>query len=178
MKPPPGTIVLGFHPTTRGFGWVAFSSPLVIHDWGVCYTRKEKNVRCLRRFERLLAQLGPGALVLEEFDGTKPRRTDRVVMLCRAVVHMGMEQGLEVAVIPHKGIERCFEAVGARTQDEIAAAISRTHPSLLDQVPKRRQHWDQQRPRMSLFCASAAVIAHYQLSSSRLLEKFEKGGLD
>jgi hypothetical protein len=159
---------LGFHPTSHGFGWVAFSSPLTIYDFGLCEMRREKNVGCLRKLERLLERIGPQTIVLEAFEGPGSRHSERVKRLYKAVVSMAQDRGMEIAIYTRGDTKACFAAVGAQSRQEVAEAVARSFEILRGRLPKPRRPWDGPCRRMALFDAAAVVLTHYQLGASRL----------
>jgi Holliday junction resolvasome RuvABC endonuclease subunit len=167
--PAAGELTLGFHATSHGFGWVAFSSPLTIYDFGTCESRSEKNATCLRRLERLLIKLEPHTLVMEVYEGPTVRRSDRVVRLCKAVSVLAQSRGIDVAIFSRDDIRGAFGAVGATTRQEIAEAVARSFEVLRHKLPTPRLAWEGSQRRMALFDAAAAVLAHFQLEARHLL---------
>jgi Holliday junction resolvasome RuvABC endonuclease subunit len=162
-------IVLGFKPTSHGFGWAAFSSPLSIHDWGLSEMKKEKNAGCLRKLEKLISRLDPQVIVLEAFDGPA-RRSPRVNRLCRAVVALAQTRNVDVAIYTRGQIKACFGSVGAQSRQEIAEAIGRSFDVLRHRLPPARRPWEGPHRRMAIFDAAAAIMTHYQLEASSLFE--------
>jgi Holliday junction resolvasome RuvABC endonuclease subunit len=162
------SLILGFHPTSHGFGWVAFSSPLTIYDFGLCEMRREKNAGCLRKLERLLKRLEPQTIVFETFDQPLSRRSERIKRLYQAAALMARDRGIEVAVHTRGDTKACFATVGAQSRQEIAEAIARSFEILRGRLPKPRRPWDGPCRRMALFDATAVVLTHYQLEASRL----------
>lgn len=170
MKAPvPGELTFGFHPTSHGFGWVAFSSPLTIYDFGTCESRSEKNATCLRRLERLLLRLEPHTLVMEVYEEPLVRRSERVVRLCKAVIVLAQSRGMDVAIYSRDQVRGAFGAVGAMTRQEIAEAVARSFEVLRHKLPSARRAWEGPPRRMAIFDASAAVLTHFQLGFSTLL---------
>jgi len=164
----PEGLVLGFQPSSYGFGWAAFTSPLSLYDWGHCHTKNQKNLRCLRRLEKLIVRLQPETIVLEAFDaGTK--RSDRIKDLCKAVIALAVEHRIEIAVYSRGQVRACFGTVGARSRQEVAEAIARSFDELRPRLPKPRAAWDAPDRRMAIFDAAAAVLTHYQFDASKLL---------
>ncbi|MEG3148180.1 hypothetical protein U1839_26320 [Sphingomonas sp. RT2P30] len=168
-------LVLGFHPSNQGFGWIAFSGPFSIHHWGVSDMGREKNEGCLRKLERLLERLNPHTIVLEAYEGTKPARSERIVRLCRAVVAMAKDRGIEVAIYARNEIVTCFISIGAKTRYEIASAIARSFEILRDRLPAPRKQWETVHRRMTLFDAAALVLTHYNLGASQLFDDLLHG---
>jgi hypothetical protein len=171
---PKEDLVLGFHPSSYGFGWAAFSGPLSLYDWGLHHAKKRKNETCLRRLEKLLLRLEPEVIVLEAFEGAN--RSGRVVHLCRAVVALAMEQRIEVAIYTRRQIRATFGAAGARSRQEIAESLARHFEELRPRLPKPRAIWDGPDRRMSVFDAAAAVTGHYQLRTSQLFDDLMSSG--
>lgn len=170
----PRELTFGLHPTSHGFGWVAFSSPLTIYDFGTCESRSEKNATCLRRLERLLVRLEPHTLVLEAYEGPAVNRSKRVVRLCKAVIALAQSRRVDVAVYTREQVRGAFGAVGAMTRQEIAESIARSYDVLRHKLPRPRQPWDGPQRRMALFDAAAVAIAHFQTSSTELISRIER----
>lgn len=164
------SVVLGFKPSSHGFGWIAFSGPFSIHDWGLSDMGREKNEGCLRKLEALLTRLNPHTIVLEAFEGTKERRSQRIVRLCRSVVALAHDRGIEIAIYAKTEISACFVTIGAKSRREIACAVARSFDILRDRLPAPRKAWQGPHRRMPLFEAAAAVLTHYQLGASRLFD--------
>jgi len=173
--PPKEGLVLGFQPASQGFGWAAFSSPLNLYDWGFCHDARDKNARCLRRLEKLFAQLNPEVIVLEAFEG-RAKRSQRIGRLGRAVIALAIEQRIEVAIYTRGQIAACFASVGAGTRQEVAEAVARSFVELRPHLPRPRAAWDSPSRRMAIFDAAAAVQAHYQLCVAQLFDGLLSNG--
>jgi|GEM_PF-5246318 len=137
--PAQGSLVLGFQPSSHGFGWIAFSTPFAIHDWGIPdVPRGTKNESSLRKLEGLLDRLEPYLLVLEAFE----QRSTRIARLCQSVVALARSRGIDVAVYTKGQIEECFRSVGAKTRHEVASAIARSFDMLRADLPAKRKAWE------------------------------------
>lgn len=167
----PKHVTLAIHPDRRGFGWVAFSGPFVVHDFGRPTTRHDKNAACLERVETLLERFHPETVVLESFDRPYSLRPARTTRLCRAIAALAADRGAEVAIYTRADVAACFLDVGARTRDEIAQAVARHVDALRDRLPTRRKPWSAEDPRMALFSAAALVLTHYRLGASTLFDQ-------
>ena len=169
------SLTFGFHPTARGFGWVAFESPLSVYDHGlVTIKEKDKNRPCLEHVERLLERLKPETLVLESFDTHSAQRSKRIRALCVAVVGMAADQGMALAVYTRADVREVFASVAARTRDEIAEAVVRHFPELAVRLPKKRQAGDGEDKRLSLFCAAALVLTHFHFGADLFFEQLKE----
>lgn len=170
MMERPQHITLAIHPDRKGFGWVAFTGPFAAFDWGLSVARRDKNPVCLAKIEKLFDRLAPETLVLEAFEKPSAKRADRLSRLCRAIVALAADRGIEAAVYTRADIAACFLDVGARTRDEVALAVVRHIDVFRHRLPKRRKPWQAEDARMALFSAAALVLTHYRLGSSSLFE--------
>jgi Holliday junction resolvasome RuvABC endonuclease subunit len=172
MTPAPRlSLTLAIHPNARGFGWVAFSGALSPHDWGVSHAfRGGKNEYCLSRIEKLLLRLTPEVIVLEAYDEGSSRRSARVSRLCRSIASLAANHGISVSVYTRGDVRACFASVGAKTRDEIAAAVARHIEVLRHRLPAKRLAWTSETLPLALFSAAALCLTHYQLGASTLFD--------
>ena len=131
--------VLGFHPTSRGFGWVLFEGPYTPVDWGLVSAGADKNATCLRRCERLLDRLAPEILVLEAYDRDTTRRARRIADLCTDVRRAADDRQIEAVVYTRAEVRRAFAEVKAWTRREIAEAVARHFEAFRHRLPKPRR---------------------------------------
>lgn len=169
-------LTLGIHPTARGYGWVAFEGPSAPFDWGVVKARGDKNAVCLQRVEEMLTRLTPETVVLEAFDRGSSSRSDRIARLCRAIVALAGNRGVGVAVYARRDITASFAQVGARSRQEIAAAVAYHIEALRHRLPKTRQPWEGEPKRMALFSAAALVMTHYHAGTLDLFQSLTQDG--
>jgi hypothetical protein len=157
-------LVLAVHPTTRGFGWVLFESPLAPVDWGIASSKRASNARLAARFERLLKRYDPSVLVLEEFEGGV--RVDRIQRLCRSMIHLAACKGMDTPVYRRNAIRTVFASVGASTRYEIAQVIAQHLEAFSHKMPRRRRVWENPDPRQSLFDAAALALTYFAVTGS------------
>jgi len=160
---------LAIHPTSGGFGWAAFRGPLAPYDWGLAHAKRKKNPTCLRRIEELIERFRPDTLVLEAFEKASSARASRITKLCRGIVALAKDRGVDVAVYTRSDIQGRFASVGAKSRDEIAEAVVRHVDALREWLPKKRKAWESEHRRIAVFSAVAAALTHYQLETSQLL---------
>jgi hypothetical protein len=161
--------VLGFHPTSRGFGWVVFENPFKLVSHGTYEARGDKNSGCLRKLTWLLKVCAPEVLAIEAFDKASSQRSERIRKLCLTVVAAAAEHNAEIACLSRSEVQRTFDFVGARTRDDIAEAVANHVPTLRTHLPSRRQPWDGEDKRLSVFAAAALVLTHYCNGATALL---------
>jgi alkylhydroperoxidase/carboxymuconolactone decarboxylase family protein YurZ len=157
---PPLALVLAVKPTHRGFGWAAFESPFTPFDWGLAEARLDAEAGALRSFEKLLDRLTPETLLLEAFE--RGEEATRPVRLSRAMAALAAKRGARVEVYTRGQVQACFAGVGARTRDEIAAAIARQFDAFGHRLPPRRRPWESEDRRMALFAAVALLVTYYK----------------
>lgn len=156
-------LVLAVHPTSRGFGWVLFESPLSAVDWGIASAKQGRNARLLARFSRLLDRYEPAVVVLEEFESPSAR-AERIRMLCRSMVHLASCKGADTPVYRRNVVRTVFASVGAVSRYDIAQIIAQHIDAFSHRMPKKRKPWDSEDPRQSLFDAAALAITYFTVS--------------
>ncbi|MBL6938280.1 MAG: hypothetical protein ISS15_06750 [Alphaproteobacteria bacterium] len=160
MKPK-RTIVLGLHLSSRGFGWVLFEYALSLVDWGTADIRGDKKVNTLSRIEALLTKHRPAVLTLERHDGIGSARSERIRQLHRAVVKHAETRDIRVQCYSRVEIGQTRQLNGARTREEVAAAVANCLHVLKPRLPKPRPIWVGERSGMSLFCAAACALTYF-----------------
>lgn len=150
--------VLGFHPSSRGFGWVVFEDQLSLLDWGVVDVRANQNAAAINRMNALMDKHRPATLVLERF---KDRRGQRIRELCFAVVMSARKKGVSIYHCSRTQISRSRTMRGARTRQEVAVAVAGHLTVLRPRLPKPQQIWVGERSAMRLFCAAACALAYF-----------------
>jgi RNase H-fold protein (predicted Holliday junction resolvase) len=68
--------ILALDPTTKGFGYAILDLPLRLVAWGMAHVEGEKRSGAIFRFEALLDQFRPDAVVLEDTTAPGSRRTE------------------------------------------------------------------------------------------------------
>ncbi len=154
-------VVMAFHPTARGFGWVCFEAPKAPLDWGLAYVRGDKNTKCLQQVRVLFERFRPTTLVLERFDRRTGRRASRVVHLCQAVEALAGEFGIEVRTFSRHNIRKAFGLQSASTRQDVAERLAQHIRAFSHRLPRERRPWDSLDRRMALFSAAALALTYY-----------------
>lgn len=153
--------LLAIDPIGRGFGFVVIeASPLQLIDWGVRVCDRRKRGRCSVSLEQLLRRYEPTAVIIE--DESEARSLRRVSL---ASFVGGLADVLDFAQVPlftytRSQVRTAFGPAGAVTKDAIAGVLVGRFPELRPRVPRRRQPWESEDSRMSIFDALSFAVTH------------------
>jgi hypothetical protein len=161
--------VLGIHPTANGYAYALFASPFKPVSWATHRFEGNKHDKSLRKIARLLDMRMPETVVLERFDGPRSLRSPRIRCLCRAIVALCENRGIEVALYDREHVASTFRNAGARSRDEIAAAVALHVDVLRPKLPRPRRPWECEDRRLAIFAAAALVLTHYRLDADFML---------
>jgi hypothetical protein len=149
-------LVFAIYPQSRGFAFVLFEGWLAPVDWGVYEARgKDKNARCLRRIDSLLAMHTPGVLVLQDMSERGTRRARRIRELNHYVADLAEQRGILVSTYSRARVVEYFAELGTATKQRIAETIAKHIPALDLYVPPARKPWMSENARMGIFDAAA-----------------------
>ncbi|HTK34924.1 MAG TPA: hypothetical protein VL358_06500 [Caulobacteraceae bacterium] len=163
---------LGVHPTGRGFGWVICEGPFNLIEAGTCTPLRDRgHLTSLRHFERLIARFRPAELVLEAFEAEPKGRCRWARRLGLDMLAIATDRGLTVEGHSRAVVQGAFNSVGAKTREEIAAAIARHFPALAHRLPPKRRAWNAEDRRLAIFNAAAVVLAHFHNGATALLDE-------
>jgi len=150
-------LALDLHP--RSFGYVVVEGPTRLLDWGVCSHRQKGVVSdaLVRKTLRLLIDLWrPAALVLKNPPRVMQKPNHR---------RKGILERIETEARKHRIPVRILEdnPVGSRgerlTKYEIARRVAERFPVLRRALPPKRQIWESEHYRMSIFDAAALLFS-------------------
>lgn len=161
MSGPPYPIVLGVHPTVRGFGWTVFQGPSAPCDWGIAYARRDKNAACLRYLRDLLERHRPEFLVLERATASGRQRYARQAQLSLGMAAVAEEFGIELLEYGREDIASVVLGKPSGTRQEIAEAVAGHVAAFSYRLPKARRAWDSVDRRLALFAAAALALTAY-----------------
>jgi hypothetical protein len=158
-------LVLAVHPTSRGFGWVLFESPLAPVDWGLASVKAKRSARSLARFERLLNRYEPKVVVFEQFSEHPARRANRIQELCRQMIALAGKRGIYTPIYSRETIRECFERSGAITRRDIALSIGEQIEVFRRRLPRERKRWGESEDvRQSLFDSVALALTYFAVN--------------
>ena len=158
-------LVLAIYFQTKGFGFVFWStgshrSTGAAPDW----LSRDRETRCLKHIDALLALHTPDVLVLQDTSKTGTRRAPRIRALNRRTLELAKRRGVCVRTYSRAQVLDYFEEFGAKTKHRIAEIIAQHIPALSLYVPPPRKPWKSEDPRMGIFEAAALVWTYLQSS--------------
>jgi hypothetical protein len=154
--------VLAIYPSTRGIGFVVTRGPLSPTDWGTRRAdKKHKNAKSLEDVSQLIDIHQPDAIVMEDPTAPSSKRTDRIVRLCQAIASLADSRAIDVHVYPRLRVTEYFRQFGGKTRYDIAIVVAKQVAALERFLPARRQPWDVESPKMSIFNAAALAMTYF-----------------
>ena len=114
-------------------------------DWGVRNAgTKNKNAQSLKEIERLIEHYEPDVIVLENPRGKGSRRYPRIEQLIRETARLALSRNVEVCRYSRESVREAFARRGARTKQQLAAAVAFHFPELAPRLPPIRKCWMQE----------------------------------
>jgi hypothetical protein len=140
-------------------------------DWGICEYLLSGNERAEiagRRLAALLKICSPSTVVLktERWESAIASPSGRA--LIEAITRETSARSIPICLIRQNQLRRTFLNLQCETKEEIASALARIFPELLWKLPPKRQIWQSEHPRMTMFDAIALGLAYWQHSSTQL----------
>jgi Holliday junction resolvasome RuvABC endonuclease subunit len=160
-------LVLAIHPTSRGFGWVLFEGPLAPVDWGIASAKTNRSARCMAKFEKLLNQYQPSAIILEKSDDGESLRNNRIRLLVQTMRGFASNRDIDALVYSRTAVGAAVADDASATRYAVACAVSNHFPILRHRLPPARKLWLPEDDRQCLFDAAALGITHYALTRRR-----------
>lgn len=87
--------VLAVAPCVQGIGFVVFNGPRLPVDWGVKWTRGEKNAKGVAKVAELIDRYQPDVVVFEDHRGDGARRVRRIKDLLDAIATMAQQRRIK-----------------------------------------------------------------------------------
>lgn len=153
-------LVMGFHATSRGFGWVVFDGASAPIDWGLTYARGSKNAACIKHLRILLERHRPEALVIEQPRGLVRGQAERMRQLAQSVRALAAEYGAEVRAYERGDIREALGLGERATRHEVAKVVADHIRAIRHRLPADRKSWESEDRRMALFWAAALALTH------------------
>jgi len=155
------TRILAIAPCVQGIGFIVFNGPQMPIDWGVKWTRVEKNALGVAKIAELIDRYQPEMVVLEDPHGEGSRRAKRIEDLLDDIASMVRRRNIAIARYSRAQVRRHFAGDGNATKYRIAKAIAQYLPDLAPRLPAERKIWLPEHANMSLFDAASLALTHF-----------------
>jgi|SRR5438552_528443 len=162
-KGPTRILALDLHP--RSFGYVVVENPKRLLDWGVCSYRGKHGagtVLVRKRLRQLLNLWRPAALVLLKPLKKSRRPNQKKDRLLERIVTETKNR----RIIVREMVKSSVDYQGNLTKYENARRVAEHFPVLTRELPPKRQIWQSEHYRMSIFTAASLVCVY--LSSFKI----------
>ena len=153
--------VLAIAPCVQGVGFIVFIGPRLPIDWGIKWTRGEKNAKGVARVAELIDRYQPDVVVFEDHHDEGSRRAERVEDLLDSIAALVRRQNIKTACYSRRRVRQLFAADGAATKYQIAKAIAAEIPELAPRLPGERKIWLPEHANMSIFDAASLALTHF-----------------
>jgi Holliday junction resolvasome RuvABC endonuclease subunit len=154
-------LVLAIAPCVQGIGFIVFNGPHLPIDWGVKWTRYEKNAKGVAKIAELIERYQPEIVVFENHRGEGARRAKRIEDLLDTIAELVRRRNIETACYSRRHVRHHFGGDGAATKFRIAKAIAGTLPELAPRLPAKRKIWLPEHADMSIFDAASLALTHF-----------------
>ncbi len=159
-------LVLSVHPSSRGFGWIAFEKASCPLDWGVVEKRGEKNTQCLFAIGQIIGRYRPDVLTMEAYEEPAATRVVRIQKLCRSIQSMAEGRDIGVCIYAVHEIRLHLGLARDASRYRVACSVAERVMALKVRLPKQREIWNSEHPNMALFNAAAVALTHYAFEAS------------
>ena len=163
-KGPTRILALDLHP--RSFGYVVVENPKRLLDWGVCSYRGKHGAGTAlvrKRLRQLLNLWRPTALVLHSPLKKFQRPNHKKDRLIERIVKEANSRWIIVRVPVKSSADHKGKIL---TKYENARRVAEHFPVLTRELPPKRQIWQSEHYRMSIFTAASLVCVY--LSSFKI----------
>ena len=168
------TRVLAIGPCVQGIGFIVFDGTRLAIDWGIKWTRNEKNAKGLAKVAELIDRYQPDVVVFEDHRGEGSRRAKRIEDLLDAIAVLVRRQDIQTARHSRRHVRRRFATDGAATKFRIAKSIAKELPELAPRLPAERKIWLPEHANMSIFDAASLALTHFPVIAQEAGSEVER----
>jgi Holliday junction resolvasome RuvABC endonuclease subunit len=165
--------VLAIAPCVQGIGFVVFNGPRLPIDWGIKWTRDDKNAKGIEKVAELIDCYQPDIVVSEDYRGEGSRRAKRIEELLDAIAALVRQRGIRTASYSRDSVRQLFSTDGAATKYRIAKAIAGEIPELAPRLPGERKIWLPEHANMSIFDAASLALTYFSTVAEKDGSEFE-----
>lgn len=172
--------VLAIAPCVQGIGFVVFDGPRLPIDWGVKWTRDDKNAKGLEKIADLIDLYQPDMVVFEDYRGDGSRRAKRIEDLLDAIAELVRQRNIPTASYSRGRVRHLFASdnavatTGAISKYRIAESIAKEIPEFAARLPGERKIWLPEHANMSIFDAASLALTYFSTIAEKDGSEFEQ----
>lgn len=162
--------VLAIDLRPRRFGYAVFEGADFLLDWGVSGYEPGGDVGDSVAGKRLTALLrfsSPAAVVVKQERWDSAKTNPPMQSMVEAIIRETSARSIPIYLIEQNELANTFRSLECETKYEIAAVLTRIFPELVWKLPPKRQIWESEHPRMTMFDAVALGFTYWQRSGTQ-----------
>ena len=156
-------IVCALFPNALGVGYAIFNNPKELVHQQLVRVRPMCSRKSKAFIEKLMNELKPDLVVLENPNAEKSRKRERVTKLINDIVLTCESKDINVYQYSREHIKNVFEQFGKTTKYGIAVIISEWFPKLKPQLPRPWKLGHSEQHHQGMFDAISLAMTHYYL---------------
>jgi hypothetical protein len=149
----------------RRFGYAVYEGHRALLDYGVrVYPAigEAEAEMVKRRLAQLVKLFSPSVIVLKKERVDRAQTSVHMQILVEAIVSGASAHAIPICQLQQSQVSESFSKLGCETREETASALARIFPELVWKLPPRRNLWQSEHPRMTVFDAIALGFAYWQ----------------
>lgn len=151
--------ILAIAPSREGIGFAVMDGLNNLINWGVKWTRGDKNKAGVAKAKELIVRYEPEVIALEDASADGSHRGRRLRELMKRIVALSANKNVPVALFSRKQMKWTFLLDGDGTRHDLVAAIAARFPDELGRhLPPERRPWMDEDHRMAMFDAVALAL--------------------
>lgn len=160
--------VLAIDPNPKGFGYVVLEEdPFQLVDWGAVACRSKTSPHCLLVCGRLIQRYDVSVVVLEDPRDAHTLRKEPLTVFLDELSGLLSTEAVPLRAYSREEIRSAFSEAGAATKHEIAEVLVGRFPELVARRPRKRNIWEGEDARMTIFDALSLAVTHLARGESK-----------
>ncbi len=156
-------IVCALFPNALGVGYAIFENPKKLLYQQLVRIRPMCSRKSKAFIEKLIDELQPDVVILEDPSAKNSRKRERVTKLIQDIVLACNSKDINVYQYSREHIQNVFEQFGKTTKYGIAVSISEWFPKLKSQLPRPWKLGHSEQHHQGMFDAISLGMTHYYL---------------
>jgi len=156
-------VVLAIYPNALGLGYALFESTQALIYQQLIRVRPMCNGKCKSILKKLMRDLKPDVVILEDTTCTSSRKRGRVMRLLKFITKQAKLRNMVLFKYSRNQIREVFSVYKAQTKYAIACQIAEWFPKLKSKLPRPWKLGDAEGHNQGMFDAVSLGLTHYYL---------------